>query len=270
MTSFRVTHRTVYQFDTPIERCTVRALLRPRGTARQRVSHAGVVVMPLARRHASSVDHFGNLIDSFELDEKLRRLEVVGHSVVELGTAGGGAEPDAAPFAEPSAADAPARDATIWAWAAQHLPDLAPTPIQTAALMAQLRRDFVYDPSVSVVGEPLDRLFARCRGACQDFARLAIACLRVRGIPCRYVIGYVDPQDRPHRAERTLAHAWLAAWFPDSAWVEFDPTNGIDPAGRHIVLGWGRDQADVQPVAGDLGGAAPRQRLAVDIEVATL
>lgn len=268
MASFRVVHRTIYQFGGAVERCSIRALLRPRETAWQGVAHAAVATVPLPRSHDSELDRFGNHVDRMRLDETVHRLEVIGHSVVTLlerGRSGDGVLPDPATFADPSPGDAPAREAAIWAWAARQLPDRFPSADHAAALMAQIRRDFAYDPSASHVGDPLATLFARCRGACQDFTRLAIACLRARGVPCRYIVGYADPTAgiRPP----TLSHAWLAAWFPDRAWVEFDPTNGIDPAGRHIVLGWGRDQEDVQPVAGDLGGVTVRQRLTVDVTV---
>ena len=60
---------------------------------------------------------------------------------------------------------------------------------------------------------------ARCsaarEGVCQDFARLAIACLRANGLAASYVSGYLAT-DPPPGKERMVGidatHAWAAVW----------------------------------------------------------
>ena len=62
------------------------------------------------------------------------------------------------------------------------------------------------------------------------------------------------------------SHAWVAVWCPENGWVEYDPTNGIQPDVRHVTLGWGRDFQDVSPLRGViLGGLAqvPEVRVTV-------
>ena len=63
---------------------------------------------------------------------------------------------------------------------------------------------------------------------CQDFAHLAVACLRSVGLACRYVSGYLAT-DPPPGKERMIgvdaSHAWAAVRLADGSWLGFDPTN---------------------------------------------
>jgi transglutaminase-like putative cysteine protease len=59
-------------------------------------------------------------------------------------------------------------------------------------------------------------------GVCQDFAHIGIAMLRLVGVPCRYVSGYLYRPDLPE----VETHAWCEAFLPSAGWVGFDPTHG--------------------------------------------
>jgi len=43
------------------------------------------------------------------------------------------------------------------------------------------------------------RVLEHRRGVCQDFAHLAIACLRAHGLAARYVSGYLETPPHPAR-----------------------------------------------------------------------
>jgi transglutaminase-like putative cysteine protease len=90
-------------------------------------------------------------------------------------------------------------------------------------------------------------------GVCQDFARLAIACLRANGLAASYVSGYLAT-DPPPGKQRMLGvdatHAWAAVRSPDNHWLQFDPTNDQLVDERYVTVGWGRDYADVPPLRG--------------------
>jgi len=105
--------------------------------------------------------------------------------------------------------------------------------------------------------------------ACQDFARLAIACLRSHGLAARYVSGYLEtlpPPDVPRLAGVDASHAWLAIYCPGLGWVDVDPTNNIFPSTSHVTLAWGRDYADVSPVRGViLGGGQHTLHVSVGV-----
>jgi transglutaminase-like putative cysteine protease len=46
-------------------------------------------------------------------------------------------------------------------------------------------------------------------------------------------------------------HAWVQVWCgPDFGWLGLDPTNALAEGDAHIVIGVGRDYADVAPLDG--------------------
>ena len=56
----------------------------------------------------------------------------------------------------------------------------------------------------------LDRVLKRKRGICFDYASLMTAMLRLRGVPCKLVFGYVGQ----------AYHAWIRVWSDEEGWVD--------------------------------------------------
>lgn len=119
---------------------------------------------------------------------------------------------------------------------------------------------------------------------CQDFAHLALACLRSHGLAARYVSGYLATQPPPGK-ERVFgadaSHAWLAVWVPPvggartsgaggsgGEWLAIDPTNDQWANDRYVTVAWGRDYADVSPVRGIIFTKAKKSTLKVSVDVA--
>jgi transglutaminase-like putative cysteine protease len=129
--------------------------------------------------------------------------------------------------------------------------------------------EFTYDPDVTTTATPVLEVLASKRGVCQDFAHLMIACIRALGLPARYVSGYMETLPPPGQAKLLGAdatHAWVAAFIPGWGWLELDPTNGCLTDERYIVLGWGRDYADVTPLKGVMTGGGEHE-LTVEVDV---
>jgi transglutaminase-like putative cysteine protease len=62
-------------------------------------------------------------------------------------------------------------------------------------------------------------------------------------------------------------HAWVMVWCGQHAgWCGFDPTNAILVGEDHVFLAYGRDYADVAPIAGVVF-ASGGQRLEVAVDV---
>jgi len=57
--------------------------------------------------------------------------------------------------------------------------------------MRRIRSDFKYDPKATVISTPLNEVFEKRHGVCQDFAHVMIAGLRGLGLPAAYVSGYL-------------------------------------------------------------------------------
>lgn len=108
-----------------------------------------------------------------------------------------------------------------------------------------------------------------CQSVCQDFAHLAIACLRSMGLPARYMSGYIETIKQPGKEKLVGAdasHAWFSVFIPGIGWVDFDPTNNQFPTFQHITVGWGRDYADIAMLKGVNNSSRPH-KLSVAVTV---
>ena len=90
------------------------------------------------------------------------------------------------------------------------------------------------------------------------------------GLAARYVSGYL-PSLPPPAKERLIgadaSHTWFSVYCPDLGWVDFDPTNNMQPAADHITVAIGRDFSDVSPLFGVLtGGGKHSVEVSVDVE----
>ncbi len=107
------------------------------------------------------------------------------------------------------------------------------------------------------------------KGVCQDFAHLAIACLRSIGLPARYVSGYIETIS-PEGVEKLIgadaSHAWFSVFIPEMGWTDFDPTNNCLVSDQHITIGWGRDYADIAPMEGIILSSGSHE-LTVSVDV---
>ena len=83
-------------------------------------------------------------------------------------------------------------------------------------------------------------LFYQRIGVCRDFTHLGIALCRTLSIPARMTVGYLD------KLNFMDLHAWFEAYVGDR-WYTFDAVQS-ETHGYRIVLGYGRDAADVAMV----------------------
>jgi transglutaminase-like putative cysteine protease len=137
-------------------------------------------------------------------------------------------------------------------------------------LMHRIRTEFKYDPKSTVISTPLNEVFEKRHGVCQDFAHVMIAALRGLGLPAAYVSGYlrtIPPPGKERLQGADATHAWVSLWCgAELGWIGFDPTNDLLVENHHIILGVGRDFADVSPVDGIIVGS-PKQKLGVAVDV---
>jgi transglutaminase-like putative cysteine protease len=136
-------------------------------------------------------------------------------------------------------------------------------------LCHRLHSDFEFDDEATDVATPLEVVFKKKRGVCQDFAHVAIAGLRGVGLAARYVSGYlrtIPPPGETRLQGADASHAWVSVWIPETGWVDFDPTNDCLVKQDHITLAWGRDYHDVCPLRGVvLGGGQQTVKVGVDV-----
>lgn len=139
-------------------------------------------------------------------------------------------------------------------------------PLSLAHALSEAVADAIaYRPGVTHAHTTAAEALALGEGVCQDHAHALIAVARVRGLPGRYVSGYLfaDSDGQSHEA----AHAWAELHLPGLGWVGFDPANRCCPDDRYIRLGSGFDAQDAAPIRGTARGGGKE---AMDVTVAIL
>lgn len=119
-----------------------------------------------------------------------------------------------------------------------------------------------YQAGTTEVTSTAREALALGRGVCQDHAHLFIAACRARGLPARYVSGYVHPGDAPHAA----SHAWADVYLQQQGWVSIDVTHRRFASDHLCRLAVGRDYASASPVRGvRIGGGDETMDVRVNI-----
>jgi transglutaminase-like putative cysteine protease len=121
---------------------------------------------------------------------------------------------------------------------------------------------FEYQKDVTKYDSTTEHFLKLEAGVCQDFAHLMLGLLRLSGIPCRYVSGYLHVERR--QREPSQSHAWIEFLAPSQGWVPFDPTHNRAIDERYVVVGHGRTYNDVPPNKGIYRGVA-REMLAAEV-----
>ncbi|MBI4569326.1 MAG: DUF4129 domain-containing protein [Planctomycetes bacterium] len=134
-------------------------------------------------------------------------------------------------------------------------------------LAAHLRGGaYVYDPRASSgekpPGDPLVEFLLRRRvGYCQHFAGSLALLLRLRGIPARVAVGFLNGEwedlGQCYAVTPRHAHAWTEAWFPGYGWLPFDPSPP-PPAWRNAPAPTTGTRSP-SPNGGDSNGTAPTE-----------
>ncbi len=288
---FRVVHHTEHRYAQPVALCHNETHLRPRAAAHQICRSHVVAVDPEPDRISERVDFFGNPTAYFSVQRSHSCLSVMATSEVEVGSPGRTDGVPDLPWEEAAeilrhdrdperiearqfVLESPLCEAPpeLTQYAAPSLCPGRPLLESVTELNARIHRDFAYVPGFTSVMTPLSVVLEHRRGVCQDFAHLAIACLRAHGLAARYVSGYLEtlpPPGQPKLVGADASHAWFSVYHPAAGWFDFDPTNDHCPDDRHIIVAWGRDYSDVTPLKGVVYGGG-KQEATVSVEVINL
>ena len=286
---YDISHRTIYSYGRPVLQSEHLVHLTPRSGPRQTLHRHNLLIEPAPSSNVALEDYFGNMSAVLTIEDEHSELVVHARSTVEVvphelpmpqlttpweqvaanaHCGDGGLDISVLQFVSASRHTKVVREAIDYA-----CPSFPPgRPILEAALdlTERIYADFVFDSAATDISTPVSQVLRLRRGVCQDFAHLAITCLRALGVPARYVSGYLLTHPSPGAAKLAGAdasHAWVSVWTPEAGWIDFDPTNGIMPSDEHITVALGRDYDDVSPVSGVLLGGG-RQRIDVAVDVA--
>lgn len=284
---YKLAHVTVFAYDGPVSESYNELRLRPRHDETQSCLSFRITTHPFSRP-AAHQDFFGNWVHRFHILPEHRALRVESETVVLVHP------PEWQPTVPATLIDFDrTRDALMdehfdWLSATRYCPLLPALDELAEAAKAKcdgsvhgfaeaaarlIHENFTYKPGATHVHSSVEDALSTRAGVCQDFSHLLLALLRRRGIPGRYVSGYLIPRaamDAQSAMERVIggqaSHAWVQAFIPGEGWIGLDPTVGEFVRERHIHIAWGRDYGDVAPVRGVYKGHAG-QSLSVDVLV---
>jgi transglutaminase-like putative cysteine protease len=186
---YDIRHVTTYSYESPVSfaRCSLR--LEPRsGDGQQLISHT-VDIRPRPADRTIRRDFFGTHTESIQIETAHRNLRIDSRSRVEVSrrapsrsasspawesvrdlafeaTSLGPASPIGYVFASPLV---PVQR-PVTSYAALSFPSGGGILAGAVDLMHRIRTEFKYDPKATVISTPLDEVFEKRHGVCQDFA----------------------------------------------------------------------------------------------------
>lgn len=259
----KITHRTEYSYDAPVQYLLQRLRLLPVNGHTQTVLSWSLAIDG-AREEVRFSDQFGNdtRLVSVEGERTFITVEASGEVITRDTSGISGQHHGFAPlwlFSSP----------TQLTSAGDGIRDLAGEMGEGGdidrlhRLMRIIGERVAYTPGSTDVATPAEEALALGTGVCQDHSHIFCAAARLLGFPARYVSGYLMMNDT---AVQAASHAWAEAHVQGLGWVAFDAANGISPDERYVRVAIGRDYRDAMPVSGIRMGQAQEQ-LAVTVTV---
>ena len=209
---YNVLHETLYDYESPVVLSQQLLHLTPRALDFQTLLGHRIAVDPVPAETSTRDDYFGNPVTQILLAAPHGRLSVSAESQVEVmsrslpedgaawedvrdGLRRPGAPLDPVQFMFESPHVELSRD--LAAYAEPSFPRGRKLLAAALDLTRRIHADFTFDPKATSVSTPLREVLARRRGVCQDFAHFMTGCLRVLGLPARYMSGYIRTTPPP-------------------------------------------------------------------------
>jgi transglutaminase-like putative cysteine protease len=286
MNRYHLVHITEFRYDGPVTESYNEVRLRPLTDDKQSCLSFRLTTKP-ASQSRSYQDAFGNWVYSFNVLKEHQELRIETDAVVlRLDVPELAAE---AMLEQVAGAQEELHDEFYdYMVESQYVPLLAALNDLVAAAESKsdgtvlgfaegasrlIHERFQYVKGATHVHSSIEDVLREEAGVCQDFAHLLIGVLRKRGLPARYVSGYLVAKrtENPSFAVEEVigghaSHAWAEVYIPQCGWKGLDPTLGTAVGPRHVRIAYGRDYGDVAPVRGLYNGHAG-QRLTVDVQL---
>ena len=287
MNRYHLVHTTEFLYDGPVSESYNEVRLRPLQDEKQSCLSFRLTTEPGSRGTAYR-DSLGNWVHQFNVLREHRHLKVEAESVV-LAHEGPESPTDATTLADFDTQRANFNEEYFdFLATSAYVPHLAElrefidaaekkgdgSVVEFARAASEvIHASLRYVKGATHVHSSIEDSLSIGAGVCQDFAHVLLGVVRMRGIPGRYVSGYLVPGSAVSldtKQESVIggqaSHAWTEVLMPNGAWMALDPTSGKPVGPRHVRVAYGRDYGDVAPVRGVYKGQAG-QRLCVDVRV---
>lgn len=238
---FLINHQTTYRYDLTVKRSVQYLRLTPQTLGHQRVLNWQIAA---AGEMYHQIDGFGNCWTTLCVEREHQDLLIMAQGEIEIADQIDCVLDDRVSpvvFTAPTALTQ--TDEALLAFAHTHLRSANRQHLIT--LSEAIIDKMPYTSGQTHVMTKAADSFAMGLGVCQDHTHVLLACARVKGLPARYVSGYLYTIDETHVA----SHAWAEVWL-DGAWYCFDVSNQLFSPTQHVQLAVGRDYLDAAPVRG--------------------
>ena len=290
---YQVSHTTSYKYESAVPFCHNIATLKPKDMLGQTLVEYKLEISPTPSEFSEKLDFFGNTVTRFSIQKHHTELKVTASSKILRDSS---LVPNIYQNFEAQnltlyqallALKSTNRDlldvkqfvlesilianitAEVKAYAEVSFKPNRSVFEAAYELMQRIYTDFEFNTKVTNVATPIHEVIKKKKGVCQDFAQIAIACVRSVGLAARYVSGYIETLPPPGKVKligTDASHAWFSVYIPNFGWVDFDPTNNQIPQNQHIVVSYGRDYYDVPPLKGVIFSTGKnKMKVAVDI-----
>lgn len=232
MKHYRYHYQSIIRFDAPVERHDFKLRCLPCNNACQQIASENLQLNPAVSLQYAT-DSFGNRIQYGHTRQEHDCFAFTSSGEVAL-----------APYCIPGTAPAvfraesrfTASSAQIRAFAKSlRLPTAEGVPYNALRIAEAVYQHMEYCPGSTDNNTGAADAFIRGRGVCQDYTHIFIALCRLKGIPARYVNGFMTGIG--------LTHAW-AEVYDNGCWIGIDPTNNNRIEYGYIKIAHGRDAAD--------------------------
>lgn len=287
--AYVIIHTTEYKYYGPVSLCHNIAKLLPRDTDTQVCKKTEIKISPRPDVLDEYEDFYGNKVIYFAIQQEHKALTVTVQSVIQKQAApspefnwyGNTGWEEIKKMVQENTEYIDARQYVAVTSMTGFNDDIKSYALQSFTpgktlrgaaldLTGRIFKDFTFKPGFTTITTPAIEVFKARKGVCQDFAHLAIACLKSVGLPARYVSGYVEtlpPEGKEKLVGADASHAWFSTFLPGAGWLDFDPTNNMVPGAQHVTIGWGRDYADICPLKGVILSSGPHElHVSVDMQ----
>lgn len=261
---YQIEHTNTFHYETIVDQSMNDIRLKPRTDECQRLLFYRSDITP-ASLTKEYIDIWGNSVESFFIADFHQSLEVKTTSTVSIQKSPFIGRIDYSPEMQSifhsdlfKSHYLASLNQTAYTFMEQQQVDKivqeignGENPVQFSLdLMRYVHEMFTYDGEATHVNTRASESVEGKKGVCQDYAHVMIGVLRAKGIPARYVSGYLYVGENSALVGDSATHAWVEVMVPGIGWVGLDPTNNVEALENHIRVGAGRDYADVSPLQG--------------------
>ena len=263
-----IQHMTRYVYDTPARAVVQSHRLTPSRFDGQKVISWQIAVSG-GRKGGEFRDGSGDWVTGWTVPGPVSEIEVMVQGVVETTDLSGilrGHRETVPPDAYLRATDATRTDDALRALA-DSVAETDPLALGHG-LSSAVTAAIAYRPGVTQSATTAAAALALGEGVCQDQAQVMVALARHRGLPARYVSGYLSSgaDGAATDAAQEAAHAWAEVHIQGIGWIGFDPANECCPDARYLRLGSGLDAKEAAPIRGTTRGTG-EETLSVTVAV---